>query len=1751
MAKEEKAEHKQPAVDEQTLARLVPISGLTKQSIAQLAQKAEVQTVKRGQFLFKKGDEDGLTTYILEGELELFADETHVERVLGGSETARHPVAQLQPRQYSARARTECKVIQIQRKLLDQLLALDQSGGYEVADIEEDDEEDGGDWMSRLLQSELFQKIPTANIQKIFLHVEKLDVEKDEVIVRQGDEGDYYYFIAEGRCVVSRKSDEGREIKLAELRVGDSFGEEALIRETKRNATITMLTDGVLMRLTKDDFAELIRKPLLRTVTYAQGCGMIKLGAQWIDVRLPEEYAQGAIPESINLPLPKLRKEAERLERNRTYLVYCDTGGRSSVAAFLLNQLGFDVSYLARGLDSCPQALPKKGQDDQAKVEVTPSAASGTATEKPARAASEQPEARLPTMLVTAWGQSLGEREDQEDACAVLPLDDEQNAMLLVVADGMGGHAAGEVASKAAVAAFCDTVRKGFPGESPPDLLRSALQAGNEAIKAKTSERPELMGMGSTLVAALAVDHRMWWISVGDSHLYLVRERQLRKLNADHSYGGYLDRMVEAGQAVEPDPRYKRNMLMSALTGEPIPEIDVSDDAFMLQIGDRLLLASDGVNSIGEGALIQHSAWSASANEYTDSLIQAVAEAGKPRQDNTTVAALDVADRDKQGAGAEVKKKQRAADQKVLKLNQQLSDASAKLAAALRQKAEAEAARQSAEQTISERMKKLETQDGETRKAYEKQLREEQQRREEEISEANAALEEAQRQRLAAEEARRQAESHADRVRAEEEEVRRRLQAEAEERLAAERKKMEEEFARFSKQVEEAERARESAEQKLKDEQARAEQESRTAAERMAEAERIRSEAEAQKQKIEEESHRRLEEAKAEQERHRQELEARLKQEQGDLERRLAKAEEVRQKAEAARQRAEDEARRKLDEASQSDSKVRAELEAKLKAEQALLEERLAVAERVRQDAEAARQKAEDEARQERERLASQETEQRRKLDEELRQREEELTSRLANSSSELEEAQRLREEAEAARRQSEQEAERVRAESEAQQKRFQEEAEAKLREERARMEAQFAETVDQLEEAKRMQEEAEAARTAAEEMVRQMRTETDEIEARARAEAEAKIAEERARLEQEFGAARRAVEEAQRIKQEAEDARIAIEEEAAVAQAQAEAAGESIRKELSEKLEQERAELEAKLRSANEQLEAAEAKASEAASAQQQAASEAARIRAAEEQARMQLQAEVEAQLRAEREKFQQELAEAKARFESAEKTKIEAEARRIAAEQQAAELAEAERKARDNEQQEELAALQAERERMQAEIEQANAELKAAKATLETASVDNQVAQRRASQLEEAEHEAARLKDQARGAMEEASGEVVELEKELAAAREEAAKHAERTKEAEEARAAAESAADQAKSQLETARAVAEEFRERERLDREIRGEKKKSPLPLVAGLVVALIAGGGAFFLVGEVAEEEPDNTLVATDPATPATVTPPVTTPSTPPSTSASTPTQAQTPAPNQPRPDLSPPPPPPPPLSTFRDKLSNGTSGPAMVRLPGATFVMGSATGEDHETPPREVTVQPFSIGIHEVSFADFDQFVRATKRERPQDQWGRGSQPVINVSWEDAVAYTKWLSKETGENYRLPTEAEWEYAARGGATGNFWWAEFDDTAYAVCAGCDFRNPTPDRPVSVEKMPANPYKLHNAAGNVQEWVQDCYMPTYDGAPKDGSARTWQCPTRVLRGGSYLSRKEEVRPAARSRLVASGVQFDVGFRIARDD
>ena len=233
--------------------------------------------------------------------------------------------------------------------------------------------------------------------------------------------------------------------------------------------------------------------------------------------------------------------------------------------------------------------------------------------------------------------------------------------------------------------------------------------------------------------------------------------------------------------------------------------------------------------------------------------------------------------------------------------------------------------------------------------------------------------------------------------------------------------------------------------------------------------------------------------------------------------------------------------------------------------------------------------------------------------------------------------------------------------------------------------------------------------------------------------------------------------------------------------------------------------------------------------------------------------------------------------------------------------------------------------------------------------------------------------------------------------------------------------------------------------------------------------------------------------------------------------------------------------------------------PAMVVVPAGRFRMGCVSGGDdcdrNERPVHEVEVAAFALSKYEVTFEDYERFVAATGHRWPDEEgWGRGGRPVINVSWDDAVAYASWLSDETGEEYRLPSESEWEYAARTGTTTRYSWGPNLGRNRANCIGCGSRWDA-DRTAPVGSFPANPWGLHDVHGNVSEWVQDCWHGNYRGAPDDGSA--WQrrrgCgfgpDRRVLRGGSWAGHGIDLRSAYR-RWIAAGDRYNtVGFRVSR--
>ncbi|MYD99845.1 MAG: formylglycine-generating enzyme family protein [Alphaproteobacteria bacterium] len=223
--------------------------------------------------------------------------------------------------------------------------------------------------------------------------------------------------------------------------------------------------------------------------------------------------------------------------------------------------------------------------------------------------------------------------------------------------------------------------------------------------------------------------------------------------------------------------------------------------------------------------------------------------------------------------------------------------------------------------------------------------------------------------------------------------------------------------------------------------------------------------------------------------------------------------------------------------------------------------------------------------------------------------------------------------------------------------------------------------------------------------------------------------------------------------------------------------------------------------------------------------------------------------------------------------------------------------------------------------------------------------------------------------------------------------------------------------------------------------------------------------------------------------------------------------------------------------------------PEMVVLPEGSFIMGSPAWEgahrEHETPARRIGIaRRLAVGVHEVTFAEWDACLAAggCGGYSPSAPWGRGRQPVVHVSWFDAKAYAEWLSRQTGRDYRLPTEAEWEYAARAGTAGPY------HTGSRLEAGRANYGGSGTKPAG--SYPPNAFGLHDMLGNVWEWVEDCWNPSHAGAPADGSARlSGDCNWRVLRGGSWLNGPESLRSAARFRTSSEERAYYVnGFRVA---
>jgi CRP-like cAMP-binding protein len=338
-----------------------PLDGLKSENLHALSRKAALRELQLDRTLFKEGDDDKRTIYLVSGVIELLQNGETVAILRGGTPEARNPIAPTMPRRYTAVVASDrIEYLSIDSDLLDVMLTWDQTGSYEVGELDSSGQTSdiSDDWMTTLLQTKAFHKVPPANIQAIFMRMQRVDFKTGQSIIKQGDEGDFFYVIVKGKCQVTRETPLNKEgVKLAELGMGDTFGEEALISDAKRNANVTMLTDGTLMRLGKEDFKTLLNEPMLEYVDYAQAQKLIERGAAWLDVRLPSEFESQHLDGAMNIPLYFMRLKLKTIDRKLAYVTYCDTGRRSSAAAYILSERGFTAYVLRGGL----QAMQRNG----------------------------------------------------------------------------------------------------------------------------------------------------------------------------------------------------------------------------------------------------------------------------------------------------------------------------------------------------------------------------------------------------------------------------------------------------------------------------------------------------------------------------------------------------------------------------------------------------------------------------------------------------------------------------------------------------------------------------------------------------------------------------------------------------------------------------------------------------------------------------------------------------------------------------------------------------------------------------------------------------------------------------------------------------------------------------------------------------------------------------------------------------------------------------------------------------------------------------------------------------------------------------------------------------------------------------------------------------------------------------------------------------------------------------------------------
>ncbi len=350
-------------VSPETLRAFEPLSALSDARLKEFADLCYLESIPAGMDPFRVRTPSEQLSFLVAGELQLQFAGGEEERVKGGAPEARTALVRAEAI-VASKTLTDVRLIRIDRDLLDIMLTWDQLAAFDatrtgrlktlasaqVADpVPANWNVMSGVFSVRNLHTGAFAHLPPAHIGELLNRFNRFEAKAGAVVIREGDEGDYYYVIESGRAQVTRAVG-GVTVTLADLKSGDAFGEEALVSDAKRNATVTMKLDSVLLRLAKQDFIALLKEPLLNKIPVESARAKAAAGAQWVDVRYPSEYQYDRMPGAINVPLSEIRNAFGVLSKERDYIVYCQSGRRSAAAAFLLAHRGFRIALLDGGL---------------------------------------------------------------------------------------------------------------------------------------------------------------------------------------------------------------------------------------------------------------------------------------------------------------------------------------------------------------------------------------------------------------------------------------------------------------------------------------------------------------------------------------------------------------------------------------------------------------------------------------------------------------------------------------------------------------------------------------------------------------------------------------------------------------------------------------------------------------------------------------------------------------------------------------------------------------------------------------------------------------------------------------------------------------------------------------------------------------------------------------------------------------------------------------------------------------------------------------------------------------------------------------------------------------------------------------------------------------------------------------------------------------------------------------------------------